>query len=166
MLERVSTIMYMSDGEIKYQGCYEDLILNPDVNIEKLGQTSPVGEDEEAFSRIGSSRSMMSCVSTKTYMSKCCEKDLIKTHDNLADNVSADIDIVDENKEKASSEGLINLKIYFDYFRVGGGIVGAITIILAFVASQFMVIACDNWVSYWYYNAVRLCINCCIISSF
>lgn len=40
-------------------------------------------------------------------------------------------------------------KTFFNYFRVGGGYIGAILILLFFVVGQLLVVSADYWVSSW-----------------
>ncbi len=119
---------------------------------------------------------MRSIVSAKNFNSSFIDYELNVTGKNMLDYLycrffiwkfffkekeanSSDKTSDEKNSEKVINQfeenkvqGLLDVKTYFDYFRVGGGYFGAITIILIFVISQFLIVSCDYWISYWYQN--------------
>ena len=71
---------------------------------------------------------------------------------------SSDDDESDESTDDAGNKtqhdekqtlGRISWKVYTDYFRSGGGIVGGIFVFLMFILTQLFVLAADYWVSEW-----------------
>jgi hypothetical protein len=55
---------------------------------------------------------------------------------------------VKEHEEKKQS-GLLSWKTYFDYFRVGSGILGAFLNFFIFIVSHALLVGSDYWISRW-----------------
>jgi uncharacterized membrane-anchored protein YjiN (DUF445 family) len=57
----------------------------------------------------------------------------------------------DMNKEYDEKRkfGIMSWKTCFDYFRVGGGVIGACINFIIFIVSQVLLVSADFWVSTW-----------------
>ena len=55
----------------------------------------------------------------------------------------------DTNYDEAQQHGLLNWRTYFLYFKLGGGIFGAVLNFLIFMSAEFSIAVTDYWVSYW-----------------
>jgi len=65
---------------------------------------------------------------------------LLKSQDDL---------LVAKDQNEKQQVGLLSSKTYFNYFRIGGGFLGAWFCIALFIFSQLIVVLSDYWVSYW-----------------
>ena len=91
----------------------------------------------------------MSAASGKSIASSL-NMDLNSSGLNLEIAHQAETSEVEDNKEKRVF-GALSWMTFVNYFRVGGGIIGAFLILAMLMLAQTFVVAADFWVSTWYY---------------
>ena len=151
-LTNASQILYMRDGQIEFRGSYQEVFLNLKINLDLLArsnqESSAANHDEEYcnISRVGSVRSVMSMFKV--------QNDSNNKEQEMCDEKAESNETVTNRKisheyDEIKVKGLINVKTYFNYFRVGGGLIGAVGIVLTFIISQFLIVVSDYWISFW-----------------
>jgi len=162
-LTNVNKIIYLSDGEIKIQGCFADLIktgINMDMiinskskeNIEKerlnsLNSTN-IQEIIKSDDKINQSIELLAAVSSNQFLNATSSSlNIVKSTRKLDVSEIEENDQLDEEETKKS--GVLSWKNYFVYFKVGGGFFGCIFNFVVFISAQVLVVLADYWVSNW-----------------
>jgi len=130
-LTNVNNIICLNEGRIQIKGSYDDLV-NSGINMELIENQ----EDQTDKQNI-----------TKSNEEEVEEEDRVDEKTNLiqmsemaASNflLKSKEDLLVDSKEQNEKQqvGLLSSKTYFNYFRIGGGFVGACFCILLFIVSQ------------------------------
>ena len=155
-LTNVNKIILLNNGEIKLAGTYDDLI-NSGIDMNMIGLTEADESNQDNKSITGEEKPKRKLSSASKFSSKIgsqFEIDRLISSQTLDETNQEENDEkintlpIDENVEK-KTVGLLSWKMFFNYFRVGGGYLGAILIVLAFIVSQILIVSADYWVSNW-----------------
>ena len=124
-------IYYMKNGEIKWEGTYQELIKEKFYSdfVEKIN--SKLNEEKEKKEKIQK------------------DKDLnhnIKTDKSISLNKGT---IQRITKDEGKEIGKINKKVYLNYFSYIGGINYGVLLLLALISWQGLRIMSDLWLGYW-----------------
>ena len=140
-LTNVQNIICLNDGRIQIKGSYDDLV-NSGINMELIesqnDQTAHIVpqsiEKEEDAENVDEQTNLlqMSEMATSNFLLKSQEDFLAAKDQNEKQQV-----------------GLLSSKTYFNYFRIGGGFLGAWFCIFLFIVSQLSIVISDYWVSNW-----------------
>lgn len=150
-LKNSSKIILLENGEIKQQGTYDDLVnsginldmFNTEADEEHLNRTNSMSEQHNDYMNSVSVVSGKSIASSLSMDINSSALNLDVTNAQQLENTE-----VDDNREKRVF-GALSWMTFVNYFRVGGGIVGAILILSMLLISQGLVVAADYWVSTW-----------------
>ena len=143
-LTNVNNIICLNEGRLQIKGSYDDLVKSG-INMELIEsqngqvahnapQSKEREEDDGGNVDENTNLIQMSEMATSNF--------LLKSQDDL---------LVDASKDQNEKQqvGLLSSKTYFNYFRIGGGFLGAWFCIALFIVSQLFVVFSDYWVSNW-----------------
>ena len=141
----------MESGEIKQIGTYDELS-SSGINLDLFAASDEENLDKtvERCNSISESHDYfktMSVVSKKSVASSF-SRDLDSSALNL-DLIPTNLTQEYEDNQEKRTFGALSWKNFFEYFRVGGGFIGAVLTLFMFVFSQSLVVAADYWVSTW-----------------
>ena len=151
-LKNSNKIILIENGEIKQTGTYDDLV-NSGINLDMfaaeteeqhLNRTNSMSEQQNDYTRNVSAVSGKSIASSLNMEMNSSGLNLeVASIEHLNENTE-----IEDNKEKRVF-GALSWMTCFNYFRVGGGIVGSILTLSLLLISQGLVVAADYWVSTW-----------------
>ncbi|CAF0703154.1 unnamed protein product [Brachionus calyciflorus] len=159
LASNVSEILYLVDGEIKFRGNFTDLIASG-VNMEMIEEQ---GNDDarsnrsrrESRTEFNENNFTNDSIDAKflnsSHFSDLNSSSLMLNNINAADKLEQENLIRESEKEFEEKRiyGVMSWKTYFNYFRAGGGIFGAIFCFLIYLVSQVLIVGADYWVSKW-----------------
>ena len=166
LLTDVGRIIYMSGGEIKFQGDYEEL-LRHGVDMEMLKATAAdtVEETKDKLDVTASHNNGIKDALDKSAhergdvesMQLLPRKDSTKLNGDSAgsaDNLvrmadSCNVVEADTTYDEAQQQNMLSWRTYLLYFKLGGGIFGAALNFLIFMSAELMIAVTDYWVSSW-----------------
>ena len=154
-LENSTKIMLLQNGKIKAYGSY-DKITRSGIDMNQMFEK--INDDKQINSR------KASLISHQSEIEKLSIAESIETNDDLyydvqsikSQNLEVSISkdgrpsISIKNKfNETSTLGNLTWKIYFIYFKTGGGLFGAAIYFLMLIASQVFVTSGDYFINYW-----------------
>jgi len=137
----VQNIICLNEGTIQIKGSYDDLV-NSGINMDLIeSQNDPTAqkvpqsnEKQEDLETVDEQTNLiqMSEMTTSNF--------LLKSQDDL---------LAAKDQNEKQQVGLLSSKTYFNYFRIGGGFLGAWFCIALFLIAQLSIVISDYWVSNW-----------------
>nr|QNH67887.1 ATP-binding cassette transporter subfamily C member 4 X4 [Brachionus rotundiformis] len=157
LASNVSEILYLVDGQIKFRGNFTDLIASG-VNMDMIEEQG--NEDTKSCRSRNQSKTENF---SDSYINDSADAKLLNSShfsdlnssslmlNNVVHQETNPLPEYNENKdfEEKRIYGVMSWKTYFNYFRAGGGLFGAIFNFLVYLISQSLIVGADYWVSYW-----------------
>ncbi len=143
----------MKNGEIKFKGVFNELYESKELNLEDLLLAEQSSDQQQLELELEQTPLNREITKNQELLRMKSSTKSLSQQQNEKLSTNKNEQKLDSNKDSEYEEkttlGALSWKTYFIYFKVGGGVFGALLVFIIFILSQLFVVMADYWVSIW-----------------